>query len=123
MARIDYPDDPKAPRPNCIAVACSVLVQADDGAILMIRRSDNGDYSIPGCQLEPGKLYQNTPFAKLARKQESMYTLPASLKYSAIPRHVIAYGNGEVRQRVLICFRASIIGGPSEASEESPEVI
>ncbi|MFC6005367.1 NUDIX hydrolase, partial [Streptomonospora nanhaiensis] len=55
MARRDYYYDPNAPAANSIAVAVSAFIQDDEGRILMIRRTDNDLYSIPGGQLELGE--------------------------------------------------------------------
>ena len=52
MSRTDYLYDPNAPTPNSIAVAVSVFVQDNRRNILIIRRTDNDLYSIPGGQLE-----------------------------------------------------------------------
>lgn len=55
MARVDYYNDPNAPKANSIAVAVSAFIQDEDGRILMIRRTDNDLYALPGGQLELGE--------------------------------------------------------------------
>ncbi len=40
MTRVDYYNDPNAPKANSIAVAVSVFIQDDEGRILMIKRTD-----------------------------------------------------------------------------------
>ena len=55
MTRVDYLNDPNAPKANNIAVAVSAFVQDEQGHVLMIRRTDNHFYAIPGGQLEPGE--------------------------------------------------------------------
>ncbi|RBM20137.1 DNA mismatch repair protein MutT [Prauserella sp. PE36] len=56
MARRDYYNDPNAPAANSIAVAVSAFIQDEQDRILMIRRTDNDLYSIPGGQLELGRV-------------------------------------------------------------------
>lgn len=38
------------------------------------------------------------------------------------PRHIIAYGDGEVRRQFNICFRAHLLGGSLAVSPESTAV-
>ncbi|WP_018685116.1 hypothetical protein [Actinokineospora enzanensis] len=56
MARKDYLNAPDAPQANSIAIACSAYVEDDQGRVLMIRRSDNNLYSIPGGTHELGDI-------------------------------------------------------------------
>lgn len=46
--RIDYYDDPEAPKANSLVPSVNVVVVNDAGEILMIRRTDNGNWAIPG---------------------------------------------------------------------------
>jgi ADP-ribose pyrophosphatase YjhB (NUDIX family) len=55
MARIDHYHNPNAPTPNSIVVAVTALVQDEAGRILLIRRTDNDLYAIPGGALELGE--------------------------------------------------------------------
>lgn len=55
MSRIDYLNGPNAPKANSIVPAVSAIVTADGEAILMILRTDNGYWSIPGGGVKPGE--------------------------------------------------------------------
>ena len=48
MARIDYLDDPAAPAATTIVPSANVVVTNDAGEILLIRRSDNENWALPG---------------------------------------------------------------------------
>lgn len=53
MARkIDYHDDLSAPEPNSLVPLVTVVVTRDDGAVLLIRRTDNGSWALPGGAIE-----------------------------------------------------------------------
>jgi hypothetical protein len=41
--RIDFYDDPEAPAANSLVPSVNVVVVNDEGSILMIRRTDNGN--------------------------------------------------------------------------------
>jgi ADP-ribose pyrophosphatase YjhB (NUDIX family) len=55
MPRTDYLDDPRAPKANSIVPAVSAIVPDSEGRILLIRRTDNGYWAIPGGGVEPGE--------------------------------------------------------------------
>jgi hypothetical protein len=45
--RIDYYDSPEAPKAKSLVPAVNVLVVNDAGEILLIRRTDNGNWAVP----------------------------------------------------------------------------
>ncbi|PPJ22039.1 hypothetical protein C5E45_12900 [Nocardia nova] len=51
-SRRDYYRDPDAPTPNSLVPGGSALVVDTDGSILMQRRSDSGNWSLPGGVME-----------------------------------------------------------------------
>ncbi|MFI7001638.1 NUDIX domain-containing protein [Nocardia sp. NPDC050175] len=53
--RRDYYRDPDAPRANSLVPGGSALIVDEDGAILMQRRSDSGNWSLPGGTMEIGE--------------------------------------------------------------------
>ncbi len=53
--RIDYYDDPEAPKANSLVPSVNVVVVNDTGAILMIRRSDNENWAVPGGAIDLGE--------------------------------------------------------------------
>ena len=48
MGRIDYLHDPDAPPANSVVPSVVALVQNDAGEVLLIQRSDNGRWALPG---------------------------------------------------------------------------
>ena len=46
--RIDYYDSPEAPRANSLVPSVNVVVVNHAGAMLLIRRTDNGNWALPG---------------------------------------------------------------------------
>lgn len=53
--RIDYFDDPRAPSPNSLVPSANAVVTDGEGRILMIRRSDNGNWAVPGGAMDLGE--------------------------------------------------------------------
>lgn len=121
MARRDYWHDPKAPPANSLVVAVSAVV-IDSGRLLVIRRTDNGLWSLPGGGMEPGE----TVSAAVARevREETGYEVRPSRLVGVFsdPGHVIAYDDGEVRQAFSLCFDCELVDGSAQASSESSAV-
>lgn len=122
MTRVDYYNDPNAPKANSIAVAVSAFIQDDEGRILMIRRTDNDLYSIPGGQLELGETLAEAAVREVREETGVECEVTGVIGLYSDPKHVIAYDDGEIRQEFSICFRASPIGGILKTSRESKEV-
>ena len=122
MTRRDYLNDPNAPKANSIAVAVSAFIQDNEGRILMIRRTDNNLYSIPGGEVEPGETLTQAAVREVKEETGIDVGITGLIGIYSNPDHVIAYDDGEVRQEFSICFRAENMGGRSRISDESSEV-
>jgi ADP-ribose pyrophosphatase YjhB (NUDIX family) len=123
MTRVDYYNDPNAPKANSIAVAVSAFIQDDEGRILMIRRTDNDLYSIPGGQLELGETLAEAAVREVREETGIECEVTGVIGLYSDPKHVVAYDDGEVRQEFSICFRANFHGGAPRTSDESTEVL
>jgi 8-oxo-dGTP pyrophosphatase MutT (NUDIX family) len=55
VARIDYYDDPHAPAATSVVPSANVVVVNDDGALLVIHRTDNDNWALPGGALDLGE--------------------------------------------------------------------
>jgi 8-oxo-dGTP pyrophosphatase MutT (NUDIX family) len=122
VARIDYVDDPNAPKANSVVPSVVAIVRDDDGRILMIHKTDNDLWALPGGGHEIGDSIADTVVREV--KEETGYDVEVmgiSGTYTN-PRHVMAYDDGEVRQQFSIAFRAKLIGGDARTSDESREV-
>jgi ADP-ribose pyrophosphatase YjhB (NUDIX family) len=122
MARIDYLNDPTAPKANSIVPAVSVVVPDDQGRILMIRRADNNYWSIPGGGIEPGESVRVAASREVKEETGIDCEVTGLVGIFSNPQHVAAYDNGEVRQEFSICLTARLLGGSLRTSNESSEV-
>jgi ADP-ribose pyrophosphatase YjhB (NUDIX family) len=123
MTRVDYYHDPAAPLANSIVVGITAFVRNDAGQLLMIRRTDNDFYAIPGGAQEIGETISQTVVREV--QEETGITVEATglIGIYSDPDHVIAFTDGEVRQEFSICFRARPVGGQFRTSSESKEVL
>jgi len=122
MGRKEYHDDPDAPTPNSLVPAATVFVQDHDGRILMIQRSDNGLWSLPGGTMELGESIAEC--AERETLEETGYRVHVSglIGVYSDPKTVIEYDDGEVRQQFAILLRAELDGGELATSSESVAV-
>src|ERR1700716_3498995 len=122
MARTDYYHDPNAPTPNSIVVAVTAFVQDEQGRLLMIHRTDNDRWAIPGGAQDIGETIAATVVREVKEETGIDVEVTGLIGIYSDPRHVIAYDDGEIRQQFSICFRARHLGGEPTTSSESKEV-
>ncbi|MDD7921308.1 NUDIX hydrolase [Actinomycetospora callitridis] len=123
MARTDHFNDPDAPRPNSIVIAVSAFVLDKDAQLLMIRRTDNGYYALPGGRHELGETMTQTVVRETQEETGMTVEVTSLVGIYSNPDHVMAYDDGEVRQEFSICFRARPVAGAPRTSDESSEVV
>ncbi|RDI51928.1 NUDIX domain-containing protein [Nocardia mexicana] len=120
--RRDYYRDPKAPKANSLVPGGSALVVDDRGSILMQRRSDSGNWALPGGVMDIGETLEQCVIRETKEETGLDIEITGLLGIYTDPGHVIAYADGEVRQEFNITFRARAIGGRLAVSSESTEV-
>lgn len=121
MARIDYVDDPDAPAINRVVPSVTAVVE-HEGRILLIHKTDNKLWALPGGGHDPGESIRDTVTREV--KEETGYDVEVTRIVGTYtnPRHVMAYDDGEVRQQFSICFAARLVGGERATSSESRAV-
>ncbi len=91
--------------------------------VLLIRRSDNGNWSMPGGAHEPGESLSHTAVRETREETGIIIRLTGLVGIFTDPMHVIHYtSNDEVRQEFTIVYRAEPIGGEPKPSSESTHV-
>jgi ADP-ribose pyrophosphatase YjhB (NUDIX family) len=123
MARIDHYRSPNAPAANSIVVAVTAFVQDKAGRLLLIRRTDNDLYAIPGGALELGETLTQTVQREVMEETGIAVNVTGLIGVYSDPEHVIEFTDGEARQEFSICFRANPTGGDLRTSDESKEVL
>ncbi|MET9228578.1 NUDIX domain-containing protein [Lentzea sp. NPDC003310] len=123
MARVDYFHDPNAPKANSLRPAVSAFVQDSTGRLLMIRRTDNDMYAIPGGQQDVGETLSQAVVREVKEETGVDVEVNGLIGLYSNPNHVIAYDDGEIRQEFSICFRARPVGGMLSTSSETKEVL
>ena len=122
MARIDYFHDPGAPPANSVVPAVVALVQNPAGQVLMIRRSDNGRWALPGGGHDLGESISETVVREVREETGVEVEVIGLTGIYTDPGHVMRYDDGEVRQQFSLCFRAHPTAGELRTSPETPLV-
>jgi ADP-ribose pyrophosphatase YjhB (NUDIX family) len=120
--RTDYYHDPDAPAANSLAPGGSALVVDDAGRILLQRRADSGNWSLPGGTMDIGETLGGAVVRETREETGLDVELTGILGVYTDPGHVIAYEDGEVRQEFVVVFTARAVGGELAISDESTDV-
>jgi ADP-ribose pyrophosphatase YjhB (NUDIX family) len=123
VRRIDYYDDPNAPKANSLVPSVNVVVVNDSGEILMIRRTDNDNWAVPGGAIDLGESVAEAAVRETREESGIECEITGIVGIYSDPKHVILYtSNGEVRQEFSILLTAQPLSGQPTPSSESSEV-
>lgn len=120
--RIDYIDDPDAPKANSVVPSVVAIVRDENGRVLLIHKTDNDLWALPGGGHEIGESIAESVVREV--KEETGYDVEVTGLTGTYtnPNHVMAYEDGEVRQQFSIAFTARLTGGQARTSSESKRV-
>lgn len=122
MGRIDFFDDPAAPAANSLVPSVTVAVRDDRGRLLLIHRTDNDLWALPGGGVDLGESVPSAGVREVEEETGYIIEIVGLVGIYSDPRHVMQYADGEVRQQFSICMRGEVRGGSPRPSSESSEV-
>jgi 8-oxo-dGTP pyrophosphatase MutT (NUDIX family) len=122
VARTEHYYDPQAPKPNSIVSAVTVHVVDELGRLLLIRRTDNGLWALPGGAQEFGEYIAETAVRETQEEAGVTIEVVDIIGIYTNPNHLVEFTNGEVRQQFSICFRGQYVSGEPTTSDESSHV-
>ncbi|GAB3661707.1 NUDIX domain-containing protein [Actinocorallia lasiicapitis] len=124
--RIDYWQDPDAPEPTSRKPSASVIVRDELGRLLLLRRTDNGLWTIPTGGLKKGETITECAVRECREETGIDVEITGLVGVFTTPDHVIVYEKhgkiDEVRQPVNVCLHArplthDLAPDPAEASD------
>jgi ADP-ribose pyrophosphatase YjhB (NUDIX family) len=119
VPKTDYYADPDAPKANSLVVAVGAVVRNDRGEVLLIERTDNGLWALPGGAQEIGESVKDAVRREVREETGIEVEVTGLTGIYSDPAHVIAYDDGEVRQEFSLCFAARPVSGSLRPSSES----
>ena len=121
--KIDWLNDPAAPPANSIVPAAAAVVVNDKGQILLIERSDNGLWALPGGAMDLGESLPHTAVRETREETGYEIEITGLVGIYTDPDYRIEYtSNGEVRQEFSIVFTARPLAGEPTVSTEATKV-
>ncbi|MFK3981288.1 NUDIX hydrolase [Micromonospora sp. NPDC050397] len=122
MGRVEYWNDPDAPKANTLVPACGVLAVDDQGAILLQRRRDTGQWALPMGKMEIGETPSECAVRETREETGIDVKVTGILGVYSDPGHIVAYTDGEVRQEYEVTLLARPVGGALTANDEASEI-
>jgi ADP-ribose pyrophosphatase YjhB (NUDIX family) len=100
-------------------VSAVVWSEGHGSALLLMQRSDNGSWGLPGGYVEPGESVAQA-VAREVLEETGVRIEPGRLVgvYSDPARQVIAYRDGQRVQSVNLCFEARALGAEQPTTPE-----
>ena len=121
--RIDWLDDPAAPPANSVVPSANVIVVDDQQRILMIERTDNGNWAVPGGGMDIGESLVTTAVRETKEETGIDVEVTGLVGIYTNPDHRIEYtSNGEVRQEFSVVFTARPLDGTPTTNIEASRV-
>jgi len=121
--RIDYLDDPAAPEPNSLVPSVNTIVTNERGQVLLIQRTDNGNWSLPGGGIELGESVVQAAVRETLEETGITCEITGISGIYSNPKHIIEYtSDGEVRQEFTIVLTGRPVSGEPTPSAESSHV-
>jgi 8-oxo-dGTP pyrophosphatase MutT (NUDIX family) len=118
--RIEYLNDPDAPKPNSLVPAAGVLAVDHAGRLLLQRRRDTGQWAIPMGKQELGETVAQCAVRETEEETGVRVEVTGLLGIYSDPGHVVLYtSDGETRQEYEIILLGRPVSGEPAANDEA----
>jgi 8-oxo-dGTP pyrophosphatase MutT (NUDIX family) len=121
MGRVEYWNDPAAPKPNSLVPACGVLAVDDQGRVLLQRRRDTGQWAIPMGKQELGETPTQCAVRETEEETGVLVEVTGLLGVYSDPGHIVAYTDGEIRQEWEMIMLGRPVAGTPAANDEASD--
>ncbi|MEJ2866961.1 NUDIX domain-containing protein [Actinomycetospora sp. OC33-EN08] len=111
MARVDFFDDPSAPRATTRIPGASAAVRDERGRLLLIRREDTGQWALPGGIFELDETIAECAVRETREEAGVEIAVTGLVGIYTDPRHVALLDDGRAIQPLGVCFHARPVGG------------
>jgi 8-oxo-dGTP pyrophosphatase MutT (NUDIX family) len=118
--RIEYLNDPDAPKPNSLVPAAGVLAVNASGQLLLQRRRDTGQWAIPMGKHEIGETASQCAVRETEEETGVRVEVTGLLGIYTDPGHVVLYtSDGETRQEYEVILLGRPLSGEPKANDEA----
>ncbi len=103
-----------------LSVGCSVIIfDADGQKVLLTRRTDNGQWCLPGGRLDPGESVEECIIRETLEETGLHIRVIRLLGVYSNPHMIAVYADGNRWQVIAISFLAEVVGGEPRLSDET----
>lgn len=121
--RIDYLNDPDAPTANSIVPSVNVVVVDEHERMLLIQRTDNENWALPGGAIDLGESLRQAAVRETLEETGIRCEVTGLVGIYTNPEHRIHYtSDDEVRQEFSVVLTARPTAGVPTVGSESSEV-
>ncbi len=121
MARLEYGD--RIGKDAQIRVGCSALIFDQSGEkILLTRRSDNGEWCLPGGGLDAGESAEKACIREVWEETGLTVEVVRLIGIYTTPHRITVYKDGNRFQYISFSFEVKIVAGDPGLSDEVTEV-
>lgn len=117
--RTDFAHDPAAPPANSIRPAAAVALRDETGRILLLRRHDSGNWTMPGGTLEHDETLAACAVREVVEETGLQVIVDGVIGIYSDPDVRIAYSDGEVRREFTTVFAGRFDSGAVAIDAES----
>jgi 8-oxo-dGTP pyrophosphatase MutT (NUDIX family) len=122
VGRIEYLNDPTAPKANTLIPASNLLVVDETGAILLQRRRDTGQWALPGGAQDIGETAAQCAVRECLEETGILAEVTGFLGVYTNPAHIVAYSDGEIRQQYENAYIGRPLSGAPTVNDEADDV-
>jgi ADP-ribose pyrophosphatase YjhB (NUDIX family) len=121
ITRLVYGD--RIAKATHIRTGCSAVIFSDDRArILLTRRSDNGQWCLPGGGMDAGESAAEACIREVLEETGLVVQVTRLIGVYSSPHFVLEYPDGNRWQVVALSFEAEVTGGALQLSDETTDV-
>ncbi len=120
MAKLVYGD--RIGRNARLSIGCSAFIfDSARDRILLTRRTDNGQWCLPGGRMEAGENLAEACIREVQEETGLLVQIVRLIGVYSTPHRIITYADGNQWQTIAHSFEAQVIGGDLTLSDETTE--
>lgn len=124
MTRVEHWRDPEGPVASRVAVAVFGVAQDENGAVLLVKRADTGNWEPPGGHVDPGESLTDATIREICEESGVRVKVTGMAGVYSDPDLVLTYPTGESRQQVAIYFHTEAVeGAPTSDHSETLDAV
>jgi ADP-ribose pyrophosphatase YjhB (NUDIX family) len=120
VARLVYGD--RIGKLGRIRLGCSAMIFDAAGRLLLTRRTDNGQWCLPGGGIDPGESVTEACAREVQEETGLIVRVGRLVGVYSDPHMLLEYADGNRFHLVALSFAAEVVGGTLGLSEETSEV-